>query len=176
MPRLSISNVAIRLQPIDVVVSLFCHRHALVVAIVILFHSFDEKKKQSKECDVYNVVLLLQALWVSMLTVMSMACLSWCTINIHGPRLVLHLCICLSLSSSNHPCIWQNATCHSSFNSVVFAQSRCAISFFLILQLVLDFHIPTRSKDTFQVILKQSTKFSSSSERSHLLPSIILIQ
>ena len=48
MPRLSISNVAIQLQPIDVVVSLFCHRHALVVAIVILFHSFDEKKSREK--------------------------------------------------------------------------------------------------------------------------------
>jgi hypothetical protein len=48
------------------------------------------------------------------------------------------------------------------------AQSRWATSFFLILQLVLDFHIPTPSKDSSQVIPKLSTKFSSFSKRSHL--------
>uniref|UniRef100_A0A0A9GQN2 Uncharacterized protein n=1 Tax=Arundo donax TaxID=35708 RepID=A0A0A9GQN2_ARUDO len=37
------------------------------------------------------------------------------------------------------------------------------MSFFLILLLVLDFHMPTRSKDTSQVTQKLLTKYSSSS-------------
>ena len=62
-----------------------------------------------------------------MLTVMSMACLSWCTINIHGPRLILHLSIYLSISLKFQPSMYVEK---SLFQKKMYME-KCNLSFFL---------------------------------------------
>ena len=64
-----------------------------------------------------------------MLTVMWTACLSWCTINIHGPRLILHLSIYLFVYIFKVPTI--HVCGEISFPKKKMYMEKCNLSFFL---------------------------------------------